>query len=62
MTRASERERAAIDAGILALANGAEYQAMDRQLAKEFETSDREVWAMLDKEFGPDPPEEPETK
>jgi hypothetical protein len=54
----SELERAAIDAEILALANDPEYLAMDRQLAKEFETSDREVWSMLDEEFGPEPAED----
>ena len=45
----------AIDAEILALAHDPEYQAMDEQLTKEFETSDSEAWAMLDKDFGPEP-------
>ena len=44
----------AIDAEILALAHDPEYQAMDEQLTKEFETSDSEAWAMLDKDFGPE--------
>lgn len=47
--------RDAIDAEILALASDPEYLALDKQLADEFDTSDAEVWAMLDEEFGPEP-------
>jgi metal-responsive CopG/Arc/MetJ family transcriptional regulator len=50
-------EREAIDAEIYALGSDPEYQAMDRQLAKQFATSDRETWALLDEEFGPEPPD-----
>jgi hypothetical protein len=54
VSTASELERAAIDAEILAIADDPEYLAFDAQISAEFETSDREVWSLLDDEFGPE--------